>query len=278
MLDIEIYNLLIDFAEKDENIRVVSMNGSRVDINIKKDIFQDFDIVYLLNDLRKFNIEDFLSRFPKIAIMQVPEPPSLINNSKSHLIQFIDGNRIDLRLIEIEFIDEYLKEDSLTRILLDKDDRVEGEIIPSDKIFWNRKPSYEEYYELCNEFLWISLYIAKAIVRDEFIHARRLLDENYRPELIKLLAWKVGIDRGFDFSLGKYDTKLDDYLSKNDWDRLMGTYDDGDYHKIWNILFNSLEFFNEIGIIVGENFNYKYPLEEYIEVKKLLELRSEYKK
>ena len=47
----EIINLLLDFARKEENIRAVLMNGSRVNSNIKKDPLQDFDIVYLVNEV-----------------------------------------------------------------------------------------------------------------------------------------------------------------------------------------------------------------------------------
>lgn len=267
---------LIEIGEKDNNIKIIAMNGSRVDKNREKDIFQDYDIVYLLNSLKEFNIEKFLNNFGEIAIIQEPGPPSLFNNSYTYLIQFTDGNRIDLRIIELKVLEEYLKEDSLTKIILDKDNIIKKEILPNDSSFWNKKPSYEEYYNLCNEFLWISLYIAKAMVRDEFIYCRKLLDENYRTELIKLLEWKVGIEKGFDFTLGKYGSYLNKYLSEEDWNRLYLTYDDNNYEKIWNILFSSLEFFKEIGLFVGDKFNYNYPLEDHKKVLELLNFRKLY--
>jgi aminoglycoside 6-adenylyltransferase len=42
----EMLNAIIQFAEKNENIRIVGMEGSRVNENIPKDPFQDFDITY----------------------------------------------------------------------------------------------------------------------------------------------------------------------------------------------------------------------------------------
>lgn len=47
----EMLDLIITFAKQDHRIRGVLMNGSRVNPNIKKDIFQDYDIVYLVTDV-----------------------------------------------------------------------------------------------------------------------------------------------------------------------------------------------------------------------------------
>ena len=54
------------------------------------------------------------------------QTPSLMTGAKkddkrfSYLMQFIDGNRIDLTLIPYEERGNYIKEDSLTKVLLDK--------------------------------------------------------------------------------------------------------------------------------------------------------------
>lgn len=53
----EMYDLILDIAKRDERIRAVYMNGSRANPNIKKDIFQDYDIVYVVTETKTF-IED----------------------------------------------------------------------------------------------------------------------------------------------------------------------------------------------------------------------------
>lgn len=45
----EMFNLILSIAENDERIRAVVMNGSRANPNVVKDIFQDYDIVYVVN-------------------------------------------------------------------------------------------------------------------------------------------------------------------------------------------------------------------------------------
>ena len=52
----EIKKLIIDFARSDERIRAVLLNGSRANSKISPDEYQDYDIVYVVD-----NIESFIS-------------------------------------------------------------------------------------------------------------------------------------------------------------------------------------------------------------------------
>ena len=46
--------LILGFAQADDRIRVVVMNGSRVNPNVEKDIFQDYDIRYFVTEVEPF--------------------------------------------------------------------------------------------------------------------------------------------------------------------------------------------------------------------------------
>ena len=50
----EIYQLLLEVAKKDERIKAVYMNGSRTNDNAPKHIFQDYDIVYVVEETASF--------------------------------------------------------------------------------------------------------------------------------------------------------------------------------------------------------------------------------
>ena len=43
-------DLVLSLAEQDERIRIVTLEGSRANINIPKDEFQDYDITYFVSD------------------------------------------------------------------------------------------------------------------------------------------------------------------------------------------------------------------------------------
>lgn len=87
---------LIQFAEEDSDIRAVIMNGSRVNINVKPDCFQDYDVVFFIlhaeNEKYKKD-HSWISRFGELVICQQND------FSPGHyifLMQFKDGTRIEL--------------------------------------------------------------------------------------------------------------------------------------------------------------------------------------
>ena len=51
----EMMDLILTFAKNDPRIRVVGMEGSRTNVNVPKDEFQDYDITYLVTDMESFN-------------------------------------------------------------------------------------------------------------------------------------------------------------------------------------------------------------------------------
>ena len=53
----EMYDLILRIANEDSRIRAVYMNGSRTNKNVPKDLFQDYDVVYVVTETKSF-IED----------------------------------------------------------------------------------------------------------------------------------------------------------------------------------------------------------------------------
>ena len=47
----EMMDLILTFAEKDERIKVVGMEGSRTNVHVPKDEFQDYDVTYVVTDM-----------------------------------------------------------------------------------------------------------------------------------------------------------------------------------------------------------------------------------
>ena len=129
----EMMGLILDYARDHEQVRAVVMNGSRANPNAKKDPFQDYDIVYFVTDVEPFRRNPEIVRFfGDILILQTPEdmvdPPPENDGSYGYLMQFMDGNRIDLGFVPLEKI-QSCGEDTLTIVLLDKDRRI-GELPP----------------------------------------------------------------------------------------------------------------------------------------------------
>lgn len=114
----EMMDMLIDFARNDNRIRLVTLEGSRTNKYIPRDSFQDYDISYFVTDMDSFKRNDqWLNVFGKLLMIQKPEdmelfPPEL-GNCFSYLMLFEDGNRIDLTLIPIDEVGDYLQKAKL---------------------------------------------------------------------------------------------------------------------------------------------------------------------
>ena len=122
----EMFRLIQEFAANERRVRGVVLNGSRANPDIAPDPFQDFDVVFFVKEIATFRSNtDWLSVFGEILIMQMPdlmqENPPLVDEPFTYLMQFVDGNRVDLRLYPVERLSSY-ERDSLSVVLYDPDD------------------------------------------------------------------------------------------------------------------------------------------------------------
>lgn len=255
----EMFDLILSVAKRDDRIRAVAMNGSRTNPNAPKDLFQDFDIVYLVTEMDSFILDEkWIDIFGERIIMQTPEKRSLSCNRYPYLMLFFDGNRIDLTLIPLNKKDEYLQEDKLTVILLDKDQTLPDIAPPTDKDYWVKRPSEEDFSTCCNEFWWVATYVAKGLWRKEILYAQEHLNNYVRPMLLKMLEWQVGIQIDFAGSIGKCGKYLEKFLPEDTWRELMATFSDGKYESVWKALFSMTNLFRTTARSVAENLNYEY--------------------
>ncbi len=120
------------------------MNGSRANPNIKKDQYQDYDIVFVVTETATFlSDKSWISVFGDIAMVQEPDANDLgwgqnadYSRSYTWLILFKDENRIDLHIEAIEASRDSYTKDSLTVPLLDKDKRLPPIPPSNDSGYW----------------------------------------------------------------------------------------------------------------------------------------------
>lgn len=259
----EILDLLLNFANSDENVRAVVMNGSRVNPNAKKDPFQDFDVVYLVRDVDAFKSRpDVVSYFGEIMILQTPEdmddPPPQNDGHYVYLMQFCDGTRIDLSAYPLHAINQIVS-DSLSRVLLDKDQRIHELPPPNDRDYLPHPPTAKAYADCCNEFWWVNPYVAKGLWRAELTYAHDMFDTVVRPQLMKMLTWYFGIRTNFQKSPGKCGRYIKQGIEPEIWERLEQTYADAHFDHIWDALFVMGDLFRELAHIVAQAFGFTYP-------------------
>ncbi|AJM80508.1 TPA: aminoglycoside 6-adenylyltransferase [Bacillus anthracis] len=260
----EMIDLIMNTAKEDERIRAVIMNGSRVNPNVKKDCFQDFDIIYAVKDIRSFTSNhNWIHRFGEIMIVQMPEEMSLIPADEDgkfpYLMQFMDGNRIDLTLAPVELINNFVRQDSLSKLLLDKDNCMEGFPPASDKDYLIKKPTEKEFLDCCNEFWWCSTNVAKGLWREELSYVKGMLDGPVRDMLIVMLEWHIGMKTDFIVNAGKFGKHFEKYIEKDMWVQFKRTFSNAEYENIWESFFDMGNLFREVANEIADAYGYPYP-------------------
>ncbi|MFZ2559517.1 MAG: aminoglycoside 6-adenylyltransferase, partial [Lactococcus raffinolactis] len=159
-----LYNLILTTAQENTAILMIGSEGSRNDPTVTPDQYQDFDITYFVSDdvFPTFDVFD-RSRFGDMMIQQIlPE-----KNRWCWLMQFMDGNRLDLKIQPVSVVPDYLAEDTLNTILLDKTGHYTNLTATSDRTHWVQRPTQSEFDDSITEFFWVSTYVLKGILRGE---------------------------------------------------------------------------------------------------------------
>lgn len=259
----EMMALILDTARNDERIRAVILNGSRANPHAPRDIFQDYDIVYLVTDVASLKQDTrWLDRFGELMIRQMPEamsdPPARDEDRFTWLMQFMDGNRLDLTLYPLANLEE-LEGDSLSVLLLDKDGRIPPFPPPNESDYLPQPPSAKAYANCCNEFWWVSTYVAKGLWREEILYAKHMMDRVVRPELLKMLTWYIGVQTDFSQNPGKFGKYFQQYLPPEMWEALLETFADASYRQTWSALLAMGDLFRKTAVFVADHFHYSYP-------------------
>lgn len=266
--------LLLNFAEGDEQIRLVTLEGSRTNPHISQDSFQDYDVSYWVSKIDDFkitNVDDqWLDHFGSRLILQKPEAP--YQNGLSYLMLLEDGNRIDLFVLALDEWENYLATEASVQILLDKDQRVKEAPVSQATMFQTNLPTAENFSEMCNEFWWVSTYVVKGLCRGEYLYAIAHFEQIIRPVLLSMLAWQAVSKKGSALDLGKEFKFLPRYLDDETEQGLMSTYNLSSEAAIWSALLTSQELFFEVSQNLASTLDFPLELAEAENVRRYTQL------
>ena len=256
----EMMALILGFARDRDDVRAVVMTGSRTNSAAKRDRFQDYDITYVVEDLAPYRRNQRIpAYFGDIMILQNPDDmgdATADKTSYAYLMQFMDGNRIDLTFRPVSDVGSILA-DSLSLVLLDKDRRFELPP-PTLQSYLPTKPTAKQFADCCNEFWWLNPYVAKGLYRDQIPYAKAILDELLRTQLRQMLTWYLGVTTNFQVSVGLAGKHIKSQLPDDLWRLMERTYSDVRPNNIWEALFAMDELFGTAARAVARAFGFAY--------------------
>jgi aminoglycoside 6-adenylyltransferase len=262
----EILELILGYARSHDSIRAVVLQGSRVNPNARKDQLQDFDVVYLTTDVEAFTRQSSIpAYFGTIMIVQLPDdmgdPPPARDGGYAYLMQFTDGSRIDLGIRPVRDAAEVVA-DSLTTVLLDKDELLGGVPPSSEAGYLPARAGRKEFDDCCNEFWWLNPYVAKGIWRDELSYAKHMMETPLRTQLVKMIVWDVADRTASSVSPGKLGKNLSALMPPVEWRAFRGTYADWRPRSMWRALFSAGDLFRNVAGRVAQAGGFAYPERE----------------
>lgn len=247
---------LILQTAKTLQVEAVAMSGSRTDTKAPKDEFQDYDVVYVVDDLdnltRNFS---WLDQFGKRII----EQHVLLGHRRLYLMLFEDGNRIDLTLCPKDQIQEFLENEADFTVLEDPKGLFES-YYPRPERFWIHPASEMDFKKTCNEFWWVSAYVVKGICRKQVIYATDHLYGICQQELLKVLTWQVASDRG-KVDIGKNHKYLFNYLPAEKKKEFSNLLDFSSLDKIIQSLLATMQIFHQEAQSLSQKMGFEYDRE-----------------
>ena len=253
--DTEMMEGIVQIAETLQ-VEAVALSGSRTSPHSSKDEFQDYDVVYIVENLENLLSDlSWLDQFGKRII----EQHNVLDHRRLYLMLFEDGNRIDLTLCPKEHIQEWVDSEAGFRVLKDENGLFEV-YQPNAKRYWTAPPSEEEFAASCNEFWWVSAYVVKAIRRNQLIYATDHLYGICQQELLKILAWQVASDKGA-VDIGKNYKYLFHYLTVQKEQEFSALLDLSSLEKISKSLFATMNVFDREAQSLAKKMRFAYDQE-----------------
>ena len=248
-------DLILQIADTLE-VEAIALSGSRTNPLAPKDEFQDYDVVYIVENLEDL-ISDlsWLDQFGKRII----EQNVILGHRHLYLMLFEDGNRIDLTLCPKEYIQKWVDSEANFEVI--KDDKGLFEAYkPNSKRYWTAPPTEEEFAASCNEFWWVSAYVVKAIRRNQLIYATDHLYGICQQELLKVFAWQVTSDRGA-VDIGKNYKYLFHYLPAEKEKEFSALLNLSSIEKVSQSLFATMNVFDREAQSLAKKMGFAYDQE-----------------
>ena len=251
----EMMNLILQIANA-LNVDAVALSGSRINQKVQTDEFQDYDVVYIVDDIDNLTSDlSWLDQFGKRIIEQEVS----LGNRRLYLMLFEDGNRIDLTLCPKSHIQEWVDSEAGFTVLEDEKGLFEP-YSPSLGRYWTNPARAIDFEKSCNEFWWVSAYVVKGICRKQVIYSTNHLYGICQQELLNILAWQVTSDRG-TVDIGKNYKYLFNYLPIDKEKEFSALLDFSSLDKITQSLFATMQLFHQEAQYLAQKMDFDYDKE-----------------
>lgn len=265
-----VMGLILDIAKNDNRIRAVFQTGSRVNPLVNRDIMQDYDIIYCVQDVDAFKTdESFLEPMGEPILVHKPDAMKTLGRIASETFLysclFEDGVKVDFKFYPVEKITNLMTTETLLLLLMDKDNLIQQLAVSSDVGYRAGRATKNEFEEVTAEFFYRVVEMTPYLYRKQTIGAffayRELMDM-----LNLMLAWYIANEKDYKVNLGKNYRDIAKNLDDEYRNIYIDVYPSLDPEEFWKSLFAACTLFRKLGLTLAERLGYNYPRQTDVRV------------
>ena len=263
---------------KDNNdIRAALITSSLVNPLAPVDDFSDLDIELVFEDSENYiKSKEWLFQFGDILNYYEEGIEEFEGKHAMKMVQYMDGVKVDFKIYSIE---QFLAEvnspilpedwDIGYEILADKDNLTSNLKPPTYQVSIIKKPSFEEFNKIVDNFWWDVTYIPKCLARGDLFYLKFMVEKIIRVEyFIPMIEWYVASQNHWNITTNKYGRLFKKYLSAREWAQLEETFSGSDLSENWKACGKMLVIFDQMAIKVAESLKIEYNLNKGKEIMK----------
>lgn len=192
-------------------------------------------------------------------------------NKDERVFEYIYRGSIKLiaRVRSKEGINENIRKNSLSQIILDRDNIIEPIRVPTDLTQRTKEPSPLEYFNLINEFYSKIYDVGISMMKDEKVRTCYIFEEARRV-LLKMAEYNIGAKYDFKVNPGDNGKNMGVYLDKDQYELMLNSISEIEEEPMWTSIFNSCSLFRKLAMEVAEKLNFQYLKKTDVEIIKFL--------
>ena len=270
---------IIEWAEKNEDVRVLLLTSSLVNPSAPVDEFSDLDIEFIFeNNTNYISDKRWTLNFGTPIAMIEEDENAFDDKHAMKMVLYEDGVKVDFKLYSKSNFIEETEQKELSedwdigyKVLIDKEGITKQMLKPNYQVFIIKKPSEKEFQSVLKDFWWDTTYVAKCLARDEIFYAKFMSEKIIRTEyLIPLIEWYIASEHKWNITTNKYGRLFKKYLTQEMWTKTENTFSGSKIEENWIALFSMADLVSEIGTELSKKLGYKYPEKLENDIRKYL--------
>lgn len=261
----QLFEKIVAWAETEDAIRAMIIEGSRGRKDHAVDRFSDYDLNLYVTDMARYADDDtWIKRIGPIWAME-KEPSSA--GEPAWLVLFAGGYDVDFKLLPASLLEEFVRQHRLPddyqrgyKVVLDKDGIAAQLPPPAYKSVPKKKPSEDEFHYAVNVFWFELFHLVKYLHRGELWQVK-LRDAGIKRRLLQMIEWHAQASHDWDYDTWFVGKHMQSWVEPEIWHAFFEIFARFDREDSWRGVCSLMPLYRRLAGETAQRLNYAYPYE-----------------